>query len=80
MKIKLSKTLCDGFGTCAAHAPGLFALDEWGYASLMGDGSVSPDQEANAERAIINCPVHAISKEQGGRQPPTEAGEPGAPQ
>jgi ferredoxin len=34
VKIKLDRTICDGFGNCAAHAPGVFSLDEWGYASL----------------------------------------------
>jgi ferredoxin len=62
MKIQLSKSLCDGFGTCGNHAPELFEIDEWGYASLKGDGSVPPDQEANARRAIVDCPVHAITE------------------
>ena len=42
MKIKLDRTMCDGFGKCAEHAPSVFSLDEWGYASLAGaarDGS-----------------------------------------
>ena len=40
MKIRLDRTVCDGFGVCAKHAPGYFSLDDWGYASLIGDGTV----------------------------------------
>ena len=56
MKIRLDRTVCDGFGLCAKHAPGYFSLDDWGYASLAGDDSVadndrhSPKQETVAER------------------------------
>ena len=38
MKIRLDRTICDGFGVCAKHAPEYFSLDDWGYASLIGDG------------------------------------------
>ena len=41
MKIRLDRTVCDGFGVCAKHAPGYFSLDDWGYASLIGDGTVA---------------------------------------
>lgn len=60
MRIKLDRTLCDGFGTCALHAPETFSLDEWGYASLSCSGEVSPEQEAGVRRALLDCPVHAI--------------------
>lgn len=71
MKIRLDRTVCDGFGVCAKHAPGYFSLDDWGYASLIGDGTV-PDGDRDAVlRALLDCPVHAIT-EIGVRQPPTE--------
>jgi ferredoxin len=61
MKIRLDRTVCDGFGLCAKRAPGYFSLDDWGYASLAGDGSV-PDDDRNAVmRALLDCPVHAIT-------------------
>jgi ferredoxin len=60
MKIKLDRTLCDGFMRCADHAPETFSLDEWGYASLTGDGSLDPALEPGARRALLDCPVHAI--------------------
>lgn len=60
MRVKLDRTLCDGFGTCALHAPESFSLDEWGYASLIGDGTVSAQDEPGVRRALLDCPVHAI--------------------
>jgi ferredoxin len=60
MRIRLDRTMCDGFGICARHAPGYFSLDDWGYASLIGNGTV-PDADHDAvKRALMDCPVHAI--------------------
>ncbi|CAJ1581236.1 ferredoxin [[Mycobacterium] wendilense] len=60
MQIKLDRTLCDGFGICAKHAPEYFSLDDWGYAVLVGDGNI-PEQDRDAVmRALLDCPVHAI--------------------
>ena len=60
MRIKLDRTLCDGFGACARHAPEYFSLDDWGYASLVGNGEI-PEQDHDAVvRALFDCPVHAI--------------------
>jgi ferredoxin len=61
MRIRLDRTVCDGFGTCALHSPGRFSLDDWGYASLTGDGVVPPEDEDGVTRAILSCPVHAIT-------------------
>jgi ferredoxin len=60
MRIKLDRTICDGFGRCALQAPEYFSLDEWGYASLAGSGEVDEVDEHQVRRAIIECPVHAI--------------------
>ena len=60
MKIKLDRTICDGFGVCAKQAPGHFSLDDWGYASLIGGGSVQPVDQDDVHRALLDCPVHAI--------------------
>lgn len=62
MRIRLDRTICDGFGICAKYAPAYFSLDDWGYASLIGDGTVA-DQDCDAVmRALMDCPVHAIMK------------------
>ncbi|BBX30799.1 hypothetical protein MMAG44476_19714 [Mycolicibacterium mageritense DSM 44476 = CIP 104973] len=60
MKIKLDRTMCDGFGLCAKHAPAYFPLDDWGYASLEGDGTVAAADQDAVKRALLDCPVHAI--------------------
>jgi ferredoxin len=66
VKIKLDRTDCDGFGKCAAHAPAVFSLDEWGYASLerglSADGELPPELEQQARRALLDCPAHAITE------------------
>ena len=68
MRIRLDRTVCDGFGMCAKHAPGYFSLDDWGYASLIGDGTVAEADRDPVKRALLDCPVHAIT-ELGDRQP-----------
>jgi ferredoxin len=60
MRIRLDRTICDGFGACAKHAPKHFSLDDWGYASLIGDGTVAEADRGDVLRALFDCPVHAI--------------------
>lgn len=62
MRIRLDRTVCDGFGICAKHAPGYFSLDDWGYASLIGDGTVAEADRDAVMRALLDCPVHAIAE------------------
>lgn len=60
MRIRLDRTMCDGFGQCAKHAPEYFSLDDWGYASLEGNGTIPAADRDAVMRALLNCPVHAI--------------------
>jgi len=60
MRVKLDRTLCDGFGICAKHAPEYFSLDDWGYAVLVGDGNIPAKDQPAVLRALLDCPVHAI--------------------
>ncbi|CAN5451224.1 ferredoxin [soil metagenome] len=60
MRIRLDRTLCDGFGLCAKHAPEYFSLDDWGYASLEGNGRIPAADRDAVMRALLDCPVHAI--------------------
>jgi len=66
VKIKLDRTVCDGFGKCASRAPAVFSLDEWGYASLdrslSAQADLPPELEQPARRALLDCPVHAITE------------------
>jgi ferredoxin len=60
MRIRLDRTMCDGFGQCAKHASGYFSLDDWGYASLEGNGTIPEQDQPAVLRALLDCPVHAI--------------------
>jgi ferredoxin len=62
LRIRLDRTICDGFGVCAKHAPEYFSLDDWGYASLEGNGEVAEGDRDAAKRALLDCPVHAITE------------------
>ncbi|HZU49738.1 MAG TPA: ferredoxin, partial [Mycobacterium sp.] len=53
MAIRLDRTICDGFGICAKHAPKYFSLDDWGYASLTGDGTVADEDHDAVMRALL---------------------------
>jgi ferredoxin len=37
-------------------------VDDWGYAALVGGRDVAPDEEADVRRALLDCPVHAITE------------------
>jgi ferredoxin len=69
VKIKLDRTLCDGFGICAKYAPEHFSLDDWGYASLAGSPVIAPTDEPAVTRALLDCPVHPVRSHRSGRQP-----------
>ncbi len=60
LRIKLDRTICDGFGVCAKHAPEYFPLDDWGYAVLAGDGNIPVEDHDAVQRALMDCPAHAI--------------------
>ncbi|MCX4097962.1 ferredoxin [Nocardia sp. alder85J] len=69
MKVRLDRTLCDGFGICAKHAPEYFPLDDWGYASMERNGDDVPAGDHDAvQRALLDCPVHAIIEMNNGAQ------------
>lgn len=61
MKVKVDSEKCQGHNRCYALAPGLFKVDEYGYAKERGDGTVPPGMEEKACLAVENCPEQAIS-------------------
>ena len=63
-KVKVDSEKCQGHNRCYAMAPGMFKVDEYGYATPRGDGALN-DQAAIelAQRAVENCPERAISIE-----------------
>jgi ferredoxin len=60
VKVSVDSMKCQGFGICAQHLPQVFKLDENGYASAEGDGSVPSGREQDAQNAIADCPTQAI--------------------
>ena len=61
MKVAVDSEKCQGHNRCYALAPGLFKVDEYGYASPRGDGTVPEDLKEKARLAVANCPEKAIS-------------------
>lgn len=60
MRVKVDRERCQGHARCAALAPELFALDEFGNARELGDGTVPPALADKAYLAQANCPEFAI--------------------
>ena len=60
MKVKVDSEKCQGHNRCYVLAPGLFQVDEFGYATARGDGTVPPELHEKARLAVTNCPERAI--------------------
>lgn len=63
MKAQVDATKCNGYGICSEHCPSVFQLDEWGYASVVGDGTVPVGDVEAARAAEADCPERAITME-----------------
>ena len=64
MKVHVDAERCQGHGRCYATAPAVFEPDDVGNGHEIGDGIVPPDLEADARRAVANCPECAITIEE----------------
>ena len=73
MRVHLDSEKCQGHNRCYALAPELFDVDDFGNATVIGDGNVPPGLEDKARLAAANCPEFAISVVE------TGAGTAGAP-
>ena len=60
MKVRVDPALCQGHNRCYSLAPDLFQLDEIGFASAVGDGTVPAGREDAARLAAENCPESAV--------------------
>jgi len=61
-KVKVDSEKCQGHNRCYAMAPGMFKVDDLGYATPRGDGELKNEKDIDlAERAVANCPERAIS-------------------
>lgn len=61
MKVHVDSEKCQGHNRCYALAPGLFKVDEFGYATERNDGIVPENMRDKARLAVENCPERAIS-------------------
>lgn len=60
-KVTVDSEKCQGHNRCYAMAPGMFKVDEYGYATPRGDGTLNSPQDIElAQRAVENCPERAI--------------------
>ena len=60
MRIRVDPDKCTGHARCYGLAPELFDVDDYGLASVRGDGSVPAALEDKARLAIANCPEYAV--------------------
>jgi ferredoxin len=61
MRVQVDSEKCQGHNRCYSIAPELFDVDDFGQASVIGDGQVPPEMVEKARLAIANCPERAIS-------------------
>ena len=52
MKLVLDSTACQAYGLCQQAAPDLVDLDDWGYAGLIGDGTLGEVRTGNLKRVV----------------------------
>jgi ferredoxin len=64
-RVRVDSSKCQGHNRCYALAPGLFKVDELGYATARGDGVLRPETEEKARLAVENCPERAIEISEG---------------
>jgi ferredoxin len=61
VKIRIDPDKCQGHARCFALAPELFAVDDYGQASVIVD-EVPAELVDRATLAIANCPEYAIER------------------
>lgn len=64
MRITVDGDKCQGHNRCYSLAPELFDVDDYGYATELGDGQVPVELEDKARLAAANCPEFAITIEE----------------
>nr|WP_090341216.1 ferredoxin [Mycolicibacterium malmesburyense]CRL71010.1 ferredoxin [Mycolicibacterium malmesburyense] len=61
MRVVVDRDRCEGNALCVKYAPDVFALDDDEYAVVTAD-PVPVESEADAEKAIAECPRAALSR------------------
>ena len=64
MRARVDTEKCQGHNRCLSLAAELFDVDDYGYATEIGDGEVASELEDKARLAVANCPEFAISIEE----------------
>ncbi|MHB1986596.1 MAG: ferredoxin [Acidimicrobiales bacterium] len=62
MRIRVDPDKCQGHARCYGLAPELFAVDDYGLSTPVGDGNVPPALEERARLAMANCPEYAVEE------------------
>lgn len=62
MRVVIDAAKCQGHARCHALVPELFAVDDYGTSSVIGDGTVPAELEERTRLAIANCPEFAIAE------------------
>src|SRR5205814_3463658 len=60
VRVRVDPERCQGHNRCYSLAPELFDVDDYGFASAVGDGTVLPELEDKARLAAANCPEFAV--------------------
>lgn len=61
-RLEVDWTRCDGHGLCAAMAPDVVTLDEWGF-PVVERGDLDPGAVRGARAAALVCPALALRVE-----------------
>jgi ferredoxin len=64
VRITVDSEKCQGHNRCFSLAAELFDVDDYGYATEIGEGDVAPELEDKARLAVSNCPEFAITLEE----------------
>lgn len=61
LRVRVDATRCQGHNRCRLLVPALFDVDDYGQATVIGDGTVPSGMEDRARLAVANCPEMAIT-------------------
>ena len=64
-RIVVDRDLCQGHAVCESEAPGLFSVSKKGELTIL-DETRPTDRRADVERAVRECPTHALRIEEEG--------------
>jgi ferredoxin len=58
-RVVIDENVCTGHGRCYTLAPSVFEADDRGL-GVVSVAELPPELEAEAEKAVANCPERAI--------------------